>query len=153
MIDAVKDTITVKTIENTNTPDDLRRPDNSWPWRRTMYFSVIWFCLIALSWIIFRRPISDPVILLYVKYSFWTMWIGLLMYGSQGTMSELAIVVSSFLSGRRTIETTAPQNAIVETKPTAQGTQSKVTSGSPDTTSSNSPSDGELAPELRVQRT
>jgi len=127
---ATEEKVTVQTIENTNTPRDIRGVDKSWGWRRTMYFSVVWACTLILAWIMLRRPISDPIIAMYVKYSFYTMWLGLCLYGAQSSVSELAEAAGIFFSGRRKLLTTAPKAAVVETTPNdIGGTSVKVASG------------------------
>jgi hypothetical protein len=110
--------IVVKTTENTNTVQDLRdlrRPDGSWGWRRLMYFGVVGACLVLLGWVVFRRPMTDPVLLVHIRYSYYTLWLGLGLYGAQGTLGELAGVIAAFFSGKRIVETTAPPPASVTT--------------------------------------
>lgn len=126
--------VQVKTVDNTNTPRDIRNVDKSWGWRRTMFFGVVFGSLVLIGYLLFGRlqKLSDPVLIFYVRYSYYTMWIGLCLYGAQSTVSELAEAGAIFFSGKRTITTEAPKNAVVETAPTAGGaTAIKVAAGEP----------------------
>lgn len=117
------DKVTVKTVENTNTPQDVRKIDVSWGWRRGLIFGVVFGVSAMLAWVIWQRldRLSDPAIVIFVRYSFYTMWLGLALYGSQATVSELAQAAGIFFSGRRTVFTSAPGEATVEAVPTDAG--------------------------------
>lgn len=125
--------VTVKTTENTNTVHDLRTVDRSWGWRRTLFFGTTFGSMAIIGFLIYGRldHLSDPVLLKYVEYSYWTMWLAMCLYGAQSTLSEVAEATAIFFSGKRTILTQAPRNAVVETTAAPQGTGVKVAAGEP----------------------
>lgn len=120
---------TVRTISHEQAS---RLPEPSWTWRRALiYIGTLWAQGIC-TWTVWRviemagsaRSLSPDqltilgVYVLVIKYSFYTVWGVIVLYGVAASVTDLASLASAVRTTRKETITTAPPTAKVTT-PTA----------------------------------
>ena len=123
------DNATVRTVEH---GEASRLPDTSWLWRRILIYAVIAVCLL-IAWRVSERVTDIGTLRQVLRYTFGMMALGLMLYGVGSTVTDVAGLVTAFLSTKKTTVTSAPPPAT-------------VTDGRAETSG-----DGELPPDQRVQ--
>lgn len=121
MSEAPPTTETPASVKTTSHEEASRLPDPQWGWRRALIFLTVGSVMAMLSWVIFRRieRLADPALVIFVRYSFYTMWLGLTLYGVGATVTDVAKLVGAVMTTRRVTETVAPPAAGIIT-PEAQ---------------------------------
>jgi uncharacterized membrane protein YcjF (UPF0283 family) len=103
------DNATVRTVEH---GEASRLPDTSWLWRRILIYLVIIVCL-AIAWRVSERVTDIGTLRQILRYAFGMMALGLMLYGVGSTVTDVAALVTAFLSTKRTTVTSAPPPATV----------------------------------------
>jgi len=104
MTDAPKpETATVKVVEHEQAS---RLPDTSWMWRRVLIFAVLGVMLF-IAWRVSERVIDVGTLRQINRYAYGIIALGLLLYGVGATVTDVARLVTAFLSTKRTTTTQA----------------------------------------------
>lgn len=99
----------VKTVEHT---EASRLPDTSWLWRRLL----IYFCCgvsLFIAWRLSERVIDPTVMREIIRYSFGITALALTLYGVGATCTDVATLITSFMSTKKITETSAPAPSVV----------------------------------------
>ncbi len=113
---------TVKTVEH---EEASRLPDTSWLWRRVLIFTVCGVML-YITWRISERVLNPETfgvvnqynlsILRQINtYAYGLLALGLLLYGVGATVTDVAKLITAFLSTRKITQTSAPPPSTVRT--------------------------------------
>lgn len=99
----------IKTVQH---EEASRLPDTSWMWRRILIYAVCGVCLL-IAWRVSER-VTDVVTLRQInRYTYGLLALSLMLYGVGATVTDVAKLVTAFLSTKKTTETTAPPSATV----------------------------------------
>lgn len=105
-----------------------RMPDTSWTWRRALIFGIcalasvlLYIAVAALIRIVDRAVVGGQITLLdrelfsalklVIKYAFYTLWLGLILYGVGATVTDLAKLAAAVKTTRRETHTSGPATA------------------------------------------
>jgi hypothetical protein len=107
---------TVKTVQH---EEASRLPDTNWLWRRVLIYVICLGCLVfawrLCEWVVQHGDIGT--IRQMTRYNYGMMALALMLYGVGATVTDVAKLVTSFLSTKKTTETTAPPPATITTSP------------------------------------
>lgn len=95
---------TVKTIEHV---EASRMPDTSWLWRRVLIFAVL-AVMLFIAWRVSERVVDVATLRQINRYAYGIIALGLLLYGVGATVTDVAQLVTAFLSTKRVTLTTPP---------------------------------------------
>ncbi|MGA0604847.1 hypothetical protein ACO2Q0_02515 [Phenylobacterium sp. VNQ135] len=107
---------TVKTVEHA---EASRLPEPQWFWRRWLIYGCTVASLVILSavvWAVLRHvPPHLPTYQLIIRYSFYTVWAAVLLYGVGASVTDVAQLVSAVRTTRKETLTTAPPPVAIQT--------------------------------------
>lgn len=123
----------VKTVEH---QEASRLPDTSWMWRRVLIYTIC-AVLLYIAWRVSERvPDTDGATLRQInRYCYSIIALGLTLYGVGATVTDVARLVTAFLSTKKI--------TVAEASPPATVEEGRVESPSED--------GGELRPEDRIR--
>lgn len=118
---AIQPTASVSVVEH---GEASRMPDTSWVWRRLLIFGV---CIVASALLFvvvlilehiteraiegFALPVTAEffgVLKVTIRYGFYTLWLGLSLYGVGATVTDLAKLAAAVKTSRREMVTSTP---------------------------------------------
>lgn len=110
-----------------------RLPDPSWVWRRVLIFATAIVAL-TIAYQLSSRTTDVGTMREALRYSFWTIFLCLTLYGVGATVTDVTRMITAFLSTKKVTETFADLPS--ESAPPNEGAAA--------------PGDGKLPPDQRV---
>lgn len=118
MVDA-----SVTTVEHN---EASRLPEPKWFWRRWLIYGVTIWTLILLSCtvtVVLHRVLDVGTLRLIIRFSFYTMWAAVILYGVGASVTDVAVLASAVRTTRKETVTTVPplQGSVTTTTVTPVG--------------------------------
>lgn len=104
------DTATVRTVEY---GEASRLPDTSWMWRRLLIFMICGGILVGMGYVLWEQPKLDSSTNLFVRNGYYTLWLGLTLYGVGATVTDITRLFAAMRTTRKETISSGPPPATV----------------------------------------